>query len=142
MTPDVNTPDTDTTTKPAAGWIHRKGDKAPAMRLVLESLDRVKRGAGRAGPPDWGRRHAEAWIAPRDFERPIVDMVSSLARYADSHRVQYESSIGDDGVLGPCWKAIAEAIIGLLNGQAGRLDCGTVDALVRDMAAAEGLALE
>lgn len=47
--------------------------------------------------------------------------------------------IGQDGVLGPAWQEIGEAIRTLLNGEAGRLDCGTLDSILLDAMQANGL---
>jgi hypothetical protein len=42
----------------------------------------------------------------------------------------FESLIGEDYVLGPEWTQIGTAIRGLLNGETGRLDCGTLDGFI------------
>jgi hypothetical protein len=87
---------------------------------------------------DWQTRHTGALRKPRGFEAPIVGMISAWAQYADTHRTRYESPIGADGVLGPEWQAIGVAILGLLNGECGRLDCGTLDGFIRDTLTSEG----
>lgn len=58
-------------------------------------------------------------------------MLTGWHHYAGVHQHQYESPIGDDGVLGPMWQAIGQALLGLLNGDLGRLDAGTLDAFIR-----------
>lgn len=73
------------------------------------------------------------------FERAIVDMIYALARYADDHHGRYESGIGQDGVLGADWAQAVNAVRGLLNGETGRLDCGTVDGLLCKMLELEGV---
>jgi hypothetical protein len=78
----------------------------------------------------WQDRHNAAVIAPVGFERPIVHLFESWLDYADRHKARYESSIGADGFLGEHWKDIGLALRGLLNGDCGRLDCGTLDAVV------------
>lgn len=80
----------------------------------------------------WQTRHREAILAPRDFERSIVTMLRSWIEYAERHEAQYESTIGEDGVLGPAWAQIGDGIRQLLNGECGRLDCGTVDSIIHD----------
>ena len=91
----------------------------------------------------WKRRHREAMRDPHSgFELAIVEMYDALGEYADAHRNTCDSPIGDDGVLGEEWKQIALGVIGLLNGETGRLDCGTLDRQIREMAAANGVELE
>ena len=46
------------------------------------------------------------------------------------HKARFESAIGEDYVLGPQWQAIGEGLRGLLNGETGRLDCGTLDGFI------------
>lgn len=92
-----------------------------------------------------GQRHVNAWLAavpssgrslkPGDS---IVRLVEAMAQYADAHRHQFDSGIGEDYVLGPEWEKIGRAVLALLNGDCGALDCGMVDGLVRDMLKAEG----
>jgi hypothetical protein len=53
--------------------------------------------------------------------------------YADAHAERFESSIGDDYVLGPIWERMGRTIGELLNGETGRLDCGTIDGMIRDV---------
>jgi hypothetical protein len=40
--------------------------------------------------------------------------------------------------MGPEWFALGKAIHGLLDGETGRLDCGTLSTIIHDTAAAEG----
>jgi len=65
-------------------------------------------------------------------------MLRGWLTYADRHQARYHSGIGADGVLGDEWAALGHAILGLLNGETGRLDCGTLDALIRGTLVAEG----
>lgn len=71
-------------------------------------------------------------------ESSIIRLLTAWAEYADAHKERYESGIGDDGVLGPAWQAIGENIRTLLNGDCGRLDCGTLDGFLCDTLQAEG----
>lgn len=90
------------------------------------------------GSSDWRSRHLAAILSPADnFERSVRDMLYGWQLYALAHRRQYGSSISDDQVLGPHWREIGEGIIGLLNGETGRLDCGTLDAIIRQEMASE-----
>src|SRR5574338_930214 len=91
----------------------------------------------------WQGRHMAAIRAAvnganNDHEGSIVRMIDAWASYADAHRARYESGIGDDGVLGDEWEAMGRAIRALLNGESGRLDCGTLDAFIPDTLNAEG----
>lgn len=81
------------------------------------------------------RAHDSACLSPRGrFEATIVGLCHALSDYARGHHERYESLIGDDYVLGEHWKQIANGLLGLLNGEAGRLDCGSVDSYVRQLA--------
>ena len=42
------------------------------------------------------------------------------------------SPIGEDGVLGEYWAEWGKALRGLLNGDCGRLDCGSLDTVLVD----------
>jgi predicted RNA methylase len=80
------------------------------------------------------REHAAAIANPAaGFERPVVAMVKALAEYADAHRQRYGDPIRQDYILGEYWHMLGEALIGLLNGETGRLDCGTLDRTIRDL---------
>ena len=86
----------------------------------------------------WQDRHDVAVLsngyirAAKPFESAVAQMIVGWGRYALNHKAEYESSIGDDGVLGPEWLAVGKGLLGLLNGQTGNLDCGTCDAFIRD----------
>jgi len=69
----------------------------------------------------------------KGFETAIVETLRALAEYADAHRDRYESEVGEDGVLGDHFEEIARGLLGLLNGETGRLDCGTVDGAIRKL---------
>ena len=90
----------------------------------------------------WGARHADAFDSPRGMERPIVGLYRALAEYADTHLARYASPIGDDGVLGDEWMQMLKALGGLLNGELGRLDGGTLDALRYALAETAGFTRE
>jgi hypothetical protein len=99
-------------------------------------------GAGRAFEA-WYDRHMSAVRAPSvGHERAIVGMFVALQEMAEAHRERFESPIGEDGVLGVYWADIANGLIGMLDGEAGRLDCGTLDGAIRNLAAAHDVDLE
>ena len=79
----------------------------------------------------WQARHRSAVACPRDgFECAYGEMLRGWLRYADAHQERYASPIGQDGVLGPCWAQIGAGLRGLLNGEHGRLDAGTLDSIL------------
>lgn len=79
----------------------------------------------------WQTRHFSAITAPKsEFEKAFVEMLSGWLRYADSHAQQYESRIGEDGVLGVYWAQIGAGLRGLLNGELDRFDGGTLDSVL------------
>lgn len=87
----------------------------------------------------WGRRHCEAWSHPTlDHERALRDLIAGWARYADAHRARFGGPIIDCGVLGPAWVEQGRQLLVLLNGETGRFDAGTLDGLIRDIAADHG----
>ncbi len=101
--------------------------------------------ANRSMPPasGWQDRHDAAMCLPRPgFESAIVQMLNGWHQYAATHRANYESLMGDDGVLGPEWQAIGKGLLGLLNGDLGRMDGGTLDAFLRNTMAANGVDVE
>lgn len=88
----------------------------------------------------WLRRHVEALERPiAPFESAVVLMSQAWGLYALGHRNRYGSSIGEDGVLGPDWASIGRALLGLLNGETGRLDGGTLDGWVRETMRTNGV---
>jgi|SRR6185437_10412447 len=89
---------------------------------------------------NWQQRHLDGvYCLQSSVEYPLISMIRGWLEYADMNRDRYESSIGDDYVLGPEWRAIGVALRGLLIGGTGRLDCGTLDAIILDTMAEEGL---
>ena len=89
------------------------------------------------GQNRWGIRHYHSWRNPGPKEI-VVRMIEAAADYADWHKDRYESKIGEDGVIGKEWETIVRACLGLLNGELGDLDGGTLDGLLRDMLRLEG----
>ena len=71
---------------------------------------------------NWASRHNKAVTHPTKAEKGVLDACSALEAMADSH-----AAISQDGVLGDCWLKILHGVRGMLNGETGRLDCGTVD---------------
>lgn len=96
--------------------------------------------AGNMG--NWQGRHMSAVTNPRGVEKPFIAMLTGWLEYADTHASRNESGIGEDCVLGPEWEAIGRSLVNLLNGNTGRLDCGTLDGLIRSSLVAEGFSEE
>ncbi len=86
------------------------------------------------------KAHAAAMVSePKPgHEQAVVAMFGGLLAYADAHLSEFDTPIGSDGVLGERWHSIASGLLGLLDGECGRLDCGTIDATIRDVAAEHG----
>lgn len=76
----------------------------------------------------WDKRHNEALENPLFFERAVVSMLTGLEMYIHDHQERYEDEVFNDGVLSRYIVDVANGIRGLLNGETGRLDCGTIDA--------------
>ena len=93
----------------------------------------------------WKARHDSAIVLARPtgmcrpFETPIAGMLHLWAQYAADHKKEYDAQIGDDYVLGPAWEELGDSIRTLLNGQTGRLDCGTLDAFILDTMSKNGV---
>lgn len=106
-------------------------------------------GLANARSPDrngWKQRHDTAWKmqepslhlrmidtnAPILHEQAMIAMLKGWQLYANSHAVRFGEPIGNDHFLGPQWLKIGKSLRALLNGETGRLDCGTVDGFILD----------
>lgn len=69
----------------------------------------------------------------------LVHAIAAWINYAEAHQERFESHIGEDSFLGPVWAKWGQALLGLLNGESGALDCGTLDSIIRDNLALAGL---
>ncbi len=78
-------------------------------------------------------QHFVTMNAPNSpHERAIVALIEGFTQYRHAHEELHGATIGtSDYVLSPAWTAIGKAIITLLNGETGNLDCGTLDAVIR-----------
>ena len=90
----------------------------------------------------WAARHDSAINFPKRNEEAIVLMLKGWADYAVTHEQRYESLIGEDGVLGEEWERLGKALRGLLNGETGRLDCGTLDGFILRTLARHGVSTD
>ena len=96
---------------------------------------------------EWAERHNAAFVGAnfgynRGFSAHICNMLLGWARYAEAHKDRYESPIGEDYFIGKAWADQGRALRTLLNGETGRLDCGTLDAFILNTAADHGVNLE
>jgi hypothetical protein len=109
------------------------------MTTIQTINDRMKANPKLGNIGQWQERHNAAVLSPREgFERAIVTMLRGWLEYADAHHQRYESTITNDGVLGDYWVDIGRAIHGLLDGDCGRIDCGTFSTLIHDTMEANG----
>lgn len=76
----------------------------------------------------WQQRHQAALENPQGCEIPIVGLFQALDSYIDTYYKRYQQTVFEDGVLFEGVKEIANGLRILLNGETGRLDCGTLDA--------------
>ena len=76
------------------------------------------------------------------FGTAIGLMVQGLESYISAHERAYASKLGEDYVLGDHWKDAANAVIGLLNGETGAKDPGTIDKQIRALAEKAGIDLD
>lgn len=112
---------------------------AAAEQLTL-SWDKLEARSSRQGVQP---AHREALKSPTPgFEAAIVGMLRALAQYADAHRQRYGDTIKEDRIIGEYWHWLGEALIGLLNGETGRLDCGVVDGFIRGLIDSEAEAAD
>jgi hypothetical protein len=96
---------------------------------------------------DWKGRHAravESGLRNVHGTRGIfqadslVQAINAWCDYASGHKRKFESEIGEDYILAPMWFAWGIALRGLLNGETGQLDCGTLDAIIYDNLTEQG----
>lgn len=87
----------------------------------------------------WKKRHRDAITRPRGIERPIVAMLGAWIEYAQHHEQRHGANIGDDSYLGPIWSDLGQTIHRLLDGETGRLDCGTLSHIIHTNRTAVGL---
>lgn len=88
-------------------------------------------GAPQVSNKGYLRWHHEALQSPRGIEIAITDMRRALLRYGIEHKERYGAELGGDGFLGDHWLQMARGYLGMLNGETGRLDCGTLDGELR-----------
>jgi hypothetical protein len=89
-------------------------------------------------PHDWRARHRAAEQRPTQGEKAILQLIDALNYYQEAHRDIHGSQLADDAVLGEYWIKMVRSAEGLLNGDLGRLDGGTLDRMLRAIAVDAG----
>jgi hypothetical protein len=64
--------------------------------------------------------------------------IASWIEMAVAYRDRFASGIGEDYVIAPLWYQQGEGLRGMLNLDMGPLDCGSLDAVIRETLLAEG----
>ena len=73
-------------------------------------------------------------VAKQNMALALEQIDMSLRRYAVAHYQLYDALIGHDVVLGEEWLKVASGLLGLLNGETGKIDCGKLDGSIRQLA--------
>lgn len=76
------------------------------------------------------------------FQSSLESILGGLSDYADAHKARYGTPIGADYYISEQWTTTANGLLGLLNGETGRIDCGTFDGQVRKLAARHDVDLD
>ena len=77
-----------------------------------------------------------------DMGDAIKNMLEHVERYATAYKREFDSDIGDDGVLGDGLREVLHGLNTLLNGPLGRHDGGTLSREIYRIAEGYGLADE
>lgn len=79
----------------------------------------------------WVQQHATA-SRHRWHGQAIAQMLRGWSLYAKAHKLRYGSPIAEDGYLGEMWMEIGLALRGLLDGELGGFDGGSLDHNIRE----------
>ncbi len=90
----------------------------------------------------WALRHNDAIRRPKGTELGVMKILRGWEDYAERHLFRFGSVIGQDGFLGKHWESIGDALRGLLNGDLGRLDGGTMDSAIVTIMTKNGIDTE
>lgn len=128
-------------TTPEGYVVQSSGIRETIYPLTDEGLFNAKARVGwLAANRSWLSEHLAALKAPRPgFENALELLLRGFEAYASAHAVRYESPIGEDLIMGEAWQMIGHALIGMLGGDTGRFDCGTLDARIRKVLADNGI---
>lgn len=96
----------------------------------------------------WLVRHASAWERPRNgAESGLKSLIVGYATLADLYDTdptwdpEERRTLGGDGYFGEHAESMIQAMLAYLNFDCGRFDCGTLDRLIRELAALSGVEL-
>ena len=83
-------------------------------------------------------------MTPQSNEAGIWALINAFATLADGYAAQTEGErlLGQDGYFREHARDLVAAMRAYLNFDVGRFDCGTLDRLILDLAAAAGVELE
>lgn len=113
--------------------------------MATPFLDIVKAHIGELRPGDWQHdQHREAWFGPTYREKGIRNMIVGYAQMCDAYcdGDTSETQLGSDGYFHEHARDMILAMLAALNlDVTGRLDCGTLDRLIRRLAAASEVEL-
>lgn len=112
------------------------------MNQAASPLDPIRRMHESGSDVDWMHRHLQAWHDPRPSEKALKNLIEAWAHYANQHFIKNLRHIGEDNFLGPQFAAMGRCLLQMLNGDLGRFDGGTLDALVREIATCVGVNLD
>ncbi len=94
----------------------------------------------------WHVRHTAAVTNPRGSERPILTLIRAFAEMADAYLLpDYEPGdrlLGQDGYFHEHAADLVTAMRAYLNFDVGRLDCGTLDRLITQLAEMAGVEVD
>jgi hypothetical protein len=123
-----------------------------SLEVVAAANARIaKQGAnyaiGKGAGYDFGARHEKAFHSARAWRygspvnggAAVAQVILAAASYADAHQNKHETPVGHDYVLGEGFASILQGARTLLNGDMGNLDCGTLDAMILDIASVNGI---
>jgi len=106
-----------------------------ANEIIARHLEQIGR---TSEPRSWEREHCYAFVTPRaDGEKAIVSLIRSLAHMCDAS-AQLGINIADDDYFGDSFEALISVARGYLNFDCGRLDCGSLDRLILQIATLGG----
>jgi hypothetical protein len=110
------------------------------MDRVNTHCARVRAKFGATDTTGWVPMHCDAWEVPRKGrEQGLKALITGFALYADAHRTDSDTRLGEDGYFAPHAEDMVLALLAALNFEVGRFDCGTLDGLIRDIAKLAGV---
>lgn len=81
----------------------------------------------------WKAEHIRAVNTPIRQEKALLKILEGVAIYGDAS-LDVDTKLGDDGYASEYILDILKGVVGLLSAETGRLNCGTVDRAIRELA--------